>query len=324
VPAFDLPLEELRAYPGRNPRPDDHGDFWSTALAELEDAIPYADVVLDPVPHVAPYAACSDLWFTGVRGARVYAKLVRPTGAAAPGPAVLVFHGYSGASPDWFSLLPYAAQGFTVAALDVRGQGGRSQDVGGARGGTLEGHIVRGLGDVPENLAFRQVYLDTVQLARIVMDLSDVDAERVGTTGVSQGGALALACAALEPRVRAAASVFPFLSDFRRVWEMDLADEAYSELRSWLRRFDPTHADIEGMWSRLGYIDVQHLAPRITGDVLMVTGLMDTVCPPSTQFAAYNKIAAPKRMVLYPDFEHENMPGRDDLVLDFLVDRLGA
>jgi len=56
----------------------------------------------------------------------------------------------------------------------------------------------------------------------------------------------------------------------------------------------------------------------------MVTGLMDTVCPPSTQFAAYNKIAAPKRMVLYPDFEHENMPGRDDLVLDFLVDRLGA
>jgi cephalosporin-C deacetylase len=235
-----------------------------------------------------------------------------------------VFHGYSGASPDWFSLLPYAAQGFTVAALDVRGQGGRSQDVGGALGGTLEGHIVRGLGDVPENLALRHVYLDTVQLARILMDLPGVDAARVGTTGASQGGGLALACAALEPRVRAVASVFPFLSDFRRVWEMDLADEAYAELRSWLRRFDPTHADIEAMWSRLGYIDIQHLAPRITGDVLMVTGLMDTICPPSTQFAAYNRIRAPKRMALYPDFAHENMPGRDDLVLEFLADRLGA
>jgi cephalosporin-C deacetylase len=323
VPAFDLPLDELRTYAGRNPRPDDHDAYWSAALAELEAAIPHADVMIDPVAHVAPYAACADLWFTGVRGARIYAKLVRPTGATAPGAAVLVFHGYSGASPDWFALLPYVAQGFTVAALDVRGQGGRSQDVGGARGGTLEGHIVRGLGDEPENLAFRHVYLDTVQLARIVMDLPGIDATRVGTTGVSQGGALALACAALEPRVRAAASVFPFLSDFRRVWEMDLANEAYSELRSWLRRFDPTHADIEGMWSRLGYIDVQHLAPRISGDVLMVTGLMDTVCPPSTQFAAYNKVTTPKRMVLYPDFEHENMPGRDDLVLEFLVDRLG-
>jgi cephalosporin-C deacetylase len=105
---------------------------------------------------------------------------------------------------------------------------------------------------------------------------------------------------------------------------MDLAGEAYSELRSWLRRFDPTHADIEDIWSRLGYVDVQHLAPRITGDVLMVTGLMDTICPPSTQFAAYNKIVARKQMALYPDFEHEDMPGRDDLVLEFLVDRLGA
>jgi cephalosporin-C deacetylase len=324
VPAFDLPLDELRTYTGRTPRPDDHDIYWAAALAELDAATPGADVTMEPVAHVAPYAACSHLWFTGVRGARVHAKLLRPAAATVPGPALLVFHGYSGASPDWFALLPYAAQGITVAALDVRGQGGLSQDVGGALGGTLEGHIVRGLGDVPENLAFRHVYLDTVQLARILMDLPEVDATRVGTTGVSQGGALALACAALEPRVRAVASVFPFLSDFRRVWEMDLANDAYAELRQWLRRFDPTHADIEGMWTRLGYIDVQHLAPRVRGEVLMVTGLMDTICPPSTQFAAYNKIAAPKRMELYPDFEHENMPGRDDLVLDFLVEKIGA
>ena len=323
MPAFDLPLDELRTYTGRNPRPADQDVFWAAALAELASVEPDADVRIEPVPHVAPYADCADLWFTGVRGARVYAKLLRPVGAAAPAPAVVVFHGYSGASPDWFALLPYAAQGFTVAALDVRGQGGRSQDVGGSLGGTLDGHIVRGLGDDPQNLAFRHVYLDTVQLTRIVMGLPGVDPERVGVTGASQGGALALACAALEPRVRAAASVFPFLSDFRRVWEMDLADEAYAEIRQWLRRFDPTHEDIEGMWERLGYIDVQHLAPRITADVLMVTGLMDTICPPSTQFAAYNRITSAKEMLLYPDFEHENMPGRDDRVLDFLVERLG-
>jgi cephalosporin-C deacetylase len=103
---------------------------------------------------------------------------------------------------------------------------------------------------------------------------------------------------------------------------MDLADDAYAEIRQWLRRFDPRHEDIEGMWQRLGYIDVQHLAPRIAADVLMVTGLMDTICPPSTQFAAYNRIEAPKEMLVYPDFEHEDMPGRDDRVLAFLVDRL--
>ena len=323
MPAFDLPLEELRSYTGRNPRPEDFDAYWSTALAELDAAIPSAEVQIDAVAHVAPYAECSDLWFTGVRGARVYAKLARPAGRTTPGPSVVMFHGYSGSSPDWFELLPYVAQGFTVAALDVRGQGGRSQDVGGALGSTLEGHIVRGLGDDPQNLAFRHVYLDTVQLARIVMDLPGVDAQRVGVTGASQGGGLTLVCAALEPRVRAAASVFPFLCDFQRVWEMDLATDAYAEIRGWLRRFDPTHADIDGLWRTLGYIDVQHLAPRIEADVLMFTGLMDTICPPSTQFAAYNAIRSPKQMVLYPDYEHEPMPGRDDRILEFLVETLG-
>ena len=39
MPAFDLPLDELRTYPGRNPRPDDHDAYWATALAELDVAI---------------------------------------------------------------------------------------------------------------------------------------------------------------------------------------------------------------------------------------------------------------------------------------------
>jgi len=321
MPAFDLPLDELRSYAGTNPRPDDFDAYWADALAEL-DAIDDADVRLDPVPHPAAYAACFDLTFTGVRGARVYAKHLRPTNVHGRVPGVVVFHGYSASSPDWFELLPYVAQGFAVIALDCRGQGGRSQDPGGTSGGTLEGHIVRGLGDDPRNLAFRQIFLDTVQVTRILMDQPDVDAERIGVTGGSQGGALTLACAALEPRVRAAAPVFPFLSDYQRVWDLDLATDAYAELRAWLRRFDPTHADIDGMWRRLGYIDVQHLAPRIEATVLLHTGLMDTVCPPSTQFAAYNKIRSPKDVVIYPDFEHENLPGHEDRILAFLVDQL--
>jgi len=33
---------------------------------------------------------------------------------------------------------------------------------------------------------------------------------------------------------------------------------------------------------------------------MMGVGLMDNICPPSTQFAVYNRIRAPKRMVIYP------------------------
>ena len=317
MPLFEMPLAELEAYTGRNPRPADFDAYWSTALAEMAAVDP--DVRLEPHPYPAPGVECFDLWFTGVRGARIHAKYLRPRHAATSHPAVLRFHGYSVSSGDWAESLPHLAQGVAVAALDCRGQGGRSQDAGGVRGTTLRGHIIRGLDDAPENLLFRQIFLDTAQLAGIVMGLPEVDATRVGVTGGSQGGGLSIACAALEPRIKLAAPVYPFLSDYQRVWEMDLAKAAYEELGYYFRSFDPTHEHETEVFTRLGYIDIQHLAPRVTAEVLMTTGMMDEVCPPSTQFAAYNRFPGPKRMVRYPDFGHEALPGSADRIMEFLA-----
>jgi cephalosporin-C deacetylase len=177
---------------------------------------------------------------------------------------------------------------------------------------------VRGLSDHPDKLLFRQIFLDTVQLAKVVMSLPEIDPGRVSATGGSQGGGLTLACAALEPRIVRAAPLFPFLSDYKRVWEMDLARDAYEELTYYFRQFDPTHEHEDEIFTRLGYIDVQHLADRIKARVQMTTSLMDTICPPSSQFAAYNKIQSDKEMVLYPDFGHEDLPGHNDRVFQFL------
>jgi len=315
---IDMPLEELRVYRGINPKPADFDAYWAAALAELEATAPAPEFL--PAEFQTPFAECFDLWFTGVGGARVYAKYLRPRHAKeVPHPAVLQFHGYSGSSGDWQDKLGLAALGFSVAALDVRGQGGRSQDPGGALGNTLHGHIIRGLDDAPERLFYRSVFLDTVQLARVVMALPEVDARRVGAMGMSQGGALTLACAALEPRIRRLAPMCPFLCDYRRVWEMDLAKDAYEELRNWFRRFDPRHTREEEIFIRLGYVDCQHLAPRIRGEVLMAVGLMDEICPPSSQFAAYNRITAPKEMALFPDFAHEHYPGFMDQAFQFMA-----
>ncbi|MNL81234.1 Cephalosporin-C deacetylase [compost metagenome] len=55
---------------------------------------------------------------------------------------------------------------------------------------------------------------------------------------------------------------------------------------------------------------------------MMATGLMDTVTPPSTQFAAYNKIASPKRVEIYPDFAHEWLPGFADMTMTFIAEWL--
>ncbi|MEK8129343.1 acetylxylan esterase [Paenibacillus filicis] len=317
MPVVDMPLDKLRTYEGRNPKPADFDTYWEQALEEMKAVDPQVELV--PAEFQVPFAECFHLYFTGVKGARVHAKYVRPKQSAGPHPAVLQFHGYTGSSGDWTDKLTYAALGFSIAALDVRGQGGRSEDSGGVTGNTHHGHIIRGLDSTdPHQLLFRHIFLDTAQLARIVMSFDEVDENRVASTGWSQGGGLAIACAALEPRIRRTAPVYPFLSDYKRVWEMDLSKDAYAELRTFFRHFDPQHLREEELFTRLGYIDIQNLAPRIEAEVLIGVGLMDTICPPSTQFAAINKMKAPVQTEIYPDFGHEGLPGMHDKIIRFL------
>lgn len=320
MPMLDMPLERLQIYKGLNPKPADFDKFWDDSLAELSTVDP--DIKINKAEFQAPYADCYDMWFTGTRGGRVYAKFLKPKEIKAPAPAIVEFHGLSGNSGEWNGKLAYVAAGFCVFSMDCRGQGGKSLDPGGAWGNTLNGHIIRGLDDEPEKMYYRNVFLDCARLAGIVLDMEDVDGNRVCARGGSQGGGLTVACAALEPRIRRAAPVFPYLSDYLRVWEMDQDQGAYQCLRDYFRRFDPMHKRHDEVFTKLGYIDIQHLAPRIRGDIKMGTGLMDNICPPSTQFAAYNKMTCNKDVVIFPDFGHEGLPDFGDINFEWFCELL--
>jgi cephalosporin-C deacetylase len=315
---IDMPIRELERYQGRTPCPDDFDDYWARGLRQMEAMGTGYERI--PAAFHAPDVECYDLYFTGVGGARIHAKFARPARISTPLPAVLLFHGYAGNAHSWMDKLSYVAAGFIVAALDSRGQGGLSEDVGGVKGTTLHGHIIRGLDNPdPDKLLMRLNFLDTAQLARIVMAMDEVDETRVGATGGSQGGGLTLACAALTPTLNRAAPRVPFLCDYQRVWEMDLAVSAYEELKTYFRNHDPRHLREKEVFTKLGYIDNINLAPRIRAQVLMFTGLMDTICPPSTQFAAFNRIQSKKEVLLYPDYAHEMPPEADDAMLEFMI-----
>ena len=313
-----MSLERLKTYMGVNPRPDDFDEFWDASLAEMRAIDPCAE--FKPYDYPSKIADLYELTFTSTKGARIYAKVVKPKGITGKIPAVLKFHGLSGDSGDWLGLLNLASQGFLVAAMDCRGQGGKSIDVGGTIGTTHTTQFVRGLDGRPEDLHYRDVFLDTAMLARVIMSLDYVDETRVAATGGSQGGGLSLACAALVPEIKLCAPVFPYLSDYKRVFDMDLNKGAYEGLKYYFRHFDPRHERENEIFTKLGYIDIQHLAPRIKAKVMMGTGLMDTTCPPSTQFAAYNKITSEKSVVIYPDFGHEGLKGHDDIIFRFLAE----
>lgn len=321
MPIVDMPLEELQSYGGRNECPAGIDAYWDRAVAQME-ALGTNCELTPSAFQIGDRAQLFDMYFTGVGGARIHARYARPRMQAGEKlPAVLLFHGYSGYAESFFSMLGYVCAGFAVAALDSRGQGGQSEDVGGVKGTTLRGHIIRGLDDPdPDKLLMRANFLDCAQLARIVMAMDEVDETRVGAAGGSQGGGLTLACAALTPNLNRAAPKYPFLCDYRRVWEMDLDVSAYEELRYFFRMFDPRHLREKEIFTRLGYIDNQHIAHRIRAQVLMFTGLMDEICPPSSQFAAYNKITSPKRVVIYPDYGHEYLPEAEEMTLEFMLE----
>ena len=122
MPLTDMPLEKLKKYRGRNPRPADFDRYWERALREMRSTDPKLELIRSNFQ--VDCAECFDLYFTGVRDARIHAKYLRPKNIRKPHPAVVMFHGYSGSCGEWNDKLNYVALGFSVAALDCRGQGG--------------------------------------------------------------------------------------------------------------------------------------------------------------------------------------------------------
>ncbi|GHV03533.1 acetylxylan esterase [Clostridia bacterium] len=311
MPILDMPLEALYKYEGRNPKPADFDAYWEKGLKEV--AVTPLKMQTAKAQKIEPRnAECYDLYFNSVKNSRIHCWYTRPS-AVKRGeklPVLLIFHGYSGHAGPFVDKLAWTGQGYIVLAMDCRGQGGHSEDRNPVAGRTHGGLIMRGFDDPdPSNMYFRNVFLDTVQLVKAAKSLPNADPDRIYARGGSQGGALTVACAALNGGdIKKASAQHPFLSDYKRVWEMDLARDAYHDVREHLRFYYPTYEKQAAFWEKIGYIDIQHLAPRITAEIYWATGLMDNICPPSSQFAAYNKIASKKHMDIFPDFGHEGLP----------------
>lgn len=304
-------LSEWRDYRGTNPCPRDFDDFWDARTAETMAAP--LDPVLTPAP-VPDYSGClyRDLWFTGMAGARIHAKFIRPAGDG-PFPLVMQFHGYPGSSRSWLELSSFPGMGFAVVSMDCPGQGGLSRDPGGYEGTTVAGHIVAGLDGDPKDMYYVRLYQNICILCRVLCEMPEVDREYIVVNGASQGGAQGIACAALMPGlIRRAAILYPFLSDYRKVMELGADQIAYEGLRYYSRWFDPTHRNAERWFTKLGYIDTHNFAHRVRCPVLFGMGLSDTVCPPVTQMAVYNELTCPKKLLVFPDFDHEEILAFDD------------
>ncbi len=71
---IDMPLDELKKYMGINPSPSDMDLYWQKALAEMKEVEPAVELIKSD--FATDFADCYDMYFTGVRNARIHVKLI--------------------------------------------------------------------------------------------------------------------------------------------------------------------------------------------------------------------------------------------------------
>ena len=310
MPLYDLPLDELRTHRTEATEPAGLDEFWAESLALARSRA--TEPTVERYRNGAYGAlAAYDVTFSGADGHLVRAWYLRPAEAGdAALPCRVVFIGYGGGRDLPTAHALYPACGYATLVMDSRGQGGtwswgNTPDPGaGESGPEHPGVMSRGIAS-PETYYYRRLYVDAVRAVETAAGLPGVDASRIGVAGASQGGALALASAALAPKlVRLCHADVPFLCDIERGMDVAL-DPPYTELVTYLA-FHP-ELDVPAR-NTLRHVDNALLASRIEARTVVSAALRDTVVPPSTVFAAFNAVTAPKEIVVLPYSNHVQLP----------------
>jgi cephalosporin-C deacetylase len=315
--SIDMSREELEAYAPDSYAPVDLDDYWAgTIRAALEQPL---GVELEPYPLELAGVRCSSVRFEGFGGGSIAAWYLRPVGGGAV-PGVAVYHGYGGRAPRPLELYPLAAQGVAVLAMDCRAQDGESSDRVGRDAGHFAGWMTDGVRD-PEQYYYRYVYADAVRALEVLCSQPGVDGSRVAVTGISQGGGLSLAAAALSDRPCFVWSDIPFLCDIRRGVEV-APRGPYVEVSDFLRRWPGLE---EQTWSTIAYVDLLNLADRVTCPTVVTVGLWDDICPPSTIYGTFRRLGSTdKQLKVQPFHRHELSYEIGEERLVALLDALGA
>jgi len=323
MPQYDLPIDELRAYRPALAVPPDLDAFWARTLAET--CAHDLGATFTPVVNGLALIDTFDVTFRGFGGSPVKAWLHLPAGRSGPMPAIVKYLGYGGGRGLAHEDVLFAVAGYAYLIMDTRGQGstwsvGDTPDTDTGGEPAHPGSMTRGILD-PATYYYRRVFADAVRAVETVRAHPAVNGARVGVTGGSQGGGLALAAAGLVSDIAAIASDVPFLCDFPRATTVADTDP-YGEIVRYLK----VHRDhVDQAFRTLAYFDGANLGARATAPALFSVALMDRICPPSTVFAAYNHYAGEKRIVEYPFNDHESGGEfQDEIKLRWFAEHLGS
>lgn len=164
--------------------------------------------------------------------------------------------------------------------------------------GPLKDYFLFNLDD-RDQYYYKRVYLGCLRAVDFLVSLPQADTSRIAVYGGSQGGALAIVTAALDPRIKYMASFYPALSD--------VTGYLQGRAGGWPHMFkasDTSLAVVKEKIKTSAYYDVANFARFIKVPGIYCWGFNDEVCPPTSIYAAYNNIQAPKQTVISKESGH--------------------
>jgi len=295
--------------------PTDFTSFWEQAKSDL------AKVPLDARMTLMPERCTenTNVYHVNLQnfriGARLYGILCVPK-KEGKYPAILRVPG-AGVRP-YAGDIATAEKGFITFEIGIHGIPVNMDPsvYNNLAAGALFGYWNSNLDD-KDRYYYKRVYLGCVRANDFLVSLPQYDGSNLGVTGGSQGGALSIITAALDTRVKFLAAFFPALSD--------VTGYLKGRAGGWPHLFDKNNIAFNNKKEKIetaSYYDVVNFARRLKVPGMYSWGFNDETCPPTSMYAAYNVITAPKDLFLALETGHWTYPEQTEKLGNWLVAKL--
>lgn len=178
-----------------------------------------------------------------------------------------------------------------------------------------DGYMRRGM-ESKDTYYYKDVYVGCARAVDFLCSLPQWDGRNVIVTGGSQGGALTIVTAALNEKVTFCAPFYPALCD--------LTGFLHHRAGGWPKFFTSFYKDgqvdipQQQAVETLQYFDVVNFARLLKVPTFMSWGYNDDTCSPTSVWAAWNVITAPKQKDITPSSGHWRFPTSQEKCLEWM------
>lgn len=280
--------------------PADFASYWQKEIEKNSkiDMLPELTIVPEKcTPKVNVYSASFQSF---KKGSRIYGTLCVPVNHDGKCPAILIVPGAGCRSRKGY--YSEAEKGFVTFEVGIHGiptvlpDESLYEDL---KQGSLLNYPSANVDD-KDNYYYKRVFVGCARAIDFLASLDFVDADRLAVMGGSQGGALTITTAYLNPKVKCGAAFYPAMCD--------LTGYLYDQGNAWPYLFKNKALATKERLETVKYYDVVNFARGLEIPMWVSYGYNDlVVCPTSIQ-GVINEMDCPKEVMIVPQSRHWTYP----------------